>query len=671
MESQQDQSEIVDMVYLDHAFRHFPDQEIAATIRRQILLGCKVVEEKKGEVSALQDEVQALKGSLEAKMAELEVHEEALKNEKAKHEDQQRELADELAKFNDLTKDFPSKVENFTKGTDEGFKTLKSSASDVADKIEAYVKATSEKEEADRTLSQGIHSKLRDMSASTEKSKSDLSILVGNSAKIVTAIESLKEDQKRNATVQYLDTKFALVGGLAQRLQTAHARVNELVQENQTLKNENGNLTSERDNAQEVASRAEIAFAKSDQLVQEKDSKLEALQTDRDGLRDRLTAANSQIFQGQEASRELDRVQCLLQTAEAGCRELASVKTRLQRAEQTAREMKQNIDHLQRSLDGEKGLHNDCSAKLTQALSNNSESLRQEAKLKDECAELRKELTVLRSQETLDLQQQMKNQWATVEEALKGQLSDSLSHERTIERLNTAWDSERKLQQAEIQRQNNELDTLQSRVSELEPLGEQLRQACSEAEDVQRKLTASESKANQFEENYGEAKTTIDDLRGEIQVLEHQAEDSTVKIKSLEEKLNAVEHELSSQQSHQCVTMPQGVLGDLAKIYLRLADVFSDIPVVPETEEGLDMAIIAVDMANLLDEPEAKDNLTTFLNSDLQGWHCLRQVIDGEPDSEVESGDISCDYHKDHGRICTMVRVVQWDSPRLEFHQTR
>ncbi|SPJ80234.1 uncharacterized protein FTOL_08626 [Fusarium torulosum] len=119
---------------------------------------------------------------------------------------------------------------------------------------------------------------------------------------------------------------------------------------------------------------------------------------------------------------------------------------------------------------------------------------------------------------------------------------------------------------------------------------------------------------------------------------------------------------LTAHNAQQWVTIPQGVTGDLAKMYLRLANEFRDIPTVPQSCDGLDMLQLAVEIAPILDGYDAKENLVQFLDAGNQNWHCLGQVLKGDPHCEI-NGE-SC---LTHGTGCIKVRVIQLDEKVLDF----
>ncbi|KAH7220591.1 hypothetical protein BKA60DRAFT_635091 [Fusarium oxysporum] len=249
-------------------------------------------------------------------------------------------------------------------------------------------------------------------------------------------IEKLKAEQVKLENLAH-------VGRLAEQLQSLQLQATELGQENQILKNQNENLSTERDRANFFAEQARSQLEENEEILGQKDSKIEEIQIARDDLLKRLTEASLQISQGEEARRRLDEVQHVLQTAETERQELVKVKSKLQRTEQAEMETQQRMADLQRTLEREKKHHDACSAELTKTRSDKRDTIHQKSKLEDECSSVRNELYQLRSQGAMDLERQMKDQWATVKEVLEKQLSDKRSHEETVRQLKDSWSSEK------------------------------------------------------------------------------------------------------------------------------------------------------------------------------------------------------------------------------------
>ncbi|KAF5668074.1 hypothetical protein FHETE_5340 [Fusarium heterosporum] len=157
-----------------------------------------------------------------------------------------------------------------------------------------------------------------------------------------------------------------------------------------------------------------------------------------------------------------------------------------------------------------------------------------------------------------------------------------------------------------------------------------------------------------YERSLRESKEeTLELARSKASTLNKELTEATTKAVNLQQDLMAATAQIKTAEDQVAarVTVPRGVTGDLAKTYLRLTDEFRDIPSVPETIDGLDMATAAIEITPILDQYNAKEYLVAFLNERQQGWHFLSQVLNGCP-SVTEHRICSM-----HGRGCMKVRV--------------
>ncbi|TVY63341.1 hypothetical protein Focb16_v014395 [Fusarium oxysporum f. sp. cubense] len=703
MDAQQETSRVLDLKQLDLILSFVPNPGGAKVLRDQIVSGCRIVEAKEDEVEALHARVENQSTLLRVQLEELKTERESFRQQKD-HEIEK--LRAEQVKLENLAQTLGSQFQDLTSNAGHLSDKVDECQTAVAEKLQGFGKVisdrASEREKAVNVLNQSV----KDLSASARKNAEDLSSMSDRCNVMATGMDSVKEDQKRIEsslkdgvtmqgmkgqvkplielantskqiidglpTVAFLNTKFENVARLAERLEHLQAQATELGQVNQDLKNQNEYLSTERDRANYFSEQARSQLEENEETLGQKDSKIEELQTARDDLLNRLTAANVQISQGKDARRRLDEVQHLLQTAESTRQELAEVKPKLQQAEQNVKEMEQKIANLQRRLDREKDLNGDCSAKLTQALSNNSGILLQKTKLEAECSQLREDLRQLRSQEAIDVQQQMKDQWAAVSEAMKEQLSEKRSHEETVRQLKDSWSSEKQALEGEIsakvsliENHEQQLQTLRSRVSTLEPLRGQLDAANENTsrfqallEQASSNLQLSEQRVAQFEEMVSGSAKKLEDLKAENGRLQESGESVSLQLRAsngtierLQQECDAVNEALSTLRA-QSVRIPEGTAGELSRVYYRAADELRDIPIVLDTNGELDTPQLAAELITLIDGYKWKHNLLKFLHSRPEGWFCLQQVMDGDRDLMANGG--KCQNHDD----CLSVKVV-------------
>ncbi|KAL5598127.1 hypothetical protein FOBRF1_011920 [Fusarium oxysporum] len=713
MDAQQETSRVLDLKQLDLILSFVPNPGGAKVLRDQIVSGCRIVEAKEDEVEALHARVENQSTLLQVQLEELKTERESFRQQKD-HEIEK--LRAEQVKLENLARTLGSQFQDLTSNAGHLSDKVDECQTAVAEKLQGFGKVISDRaSEREKTVNI-LNQSVKDLSASARKNAEDLSSMSDKCNVMATGMDSVKENQTRIEsslkdgvtmqgmkgqvkplielantskqiidglpTVAFLNTKFENVARLAERLEHLQAQATELGQVNQDLKNQNEYLSTERDRANYFSEQARSQLEENEETLGQKDSKIEELQTARDDLLNRLTAANVQISQGKDARRRLDEVQHLLQTAESTRQELAEVKPKLQQAEQNVKEMEQKIANLQRRLDREKDLNGDCSAKLTQALSNNSGILLQKTKLEAECSELRKDLSQLRSQEALDLQQQMKDQWAAVSEAMKEQLSEKRSHEETVRQLKDSWSSEKQALEGEIsakvsliENHEQQLQTLRSRVSTLEPLRGQLDAANENTsrfqallEQASSNLQLSEQRVAQFEEMVSGSAKELEDLKAENGRLQESCESVSLQLRAsngtierLQQECDAANEALSTLRA-QSVRIPEGTAGELSRVYYRAADELRDIPIVLDTNGELDTPQLAAELIMLIDGYKWKDNLLKFLHSRPEGWFCLQQVMDGDRDLMANGG--KCQHHDD----CLSVKVVlPHGSPALKF----
>ncbi|VTT83139.1 unnamed protein product [Fusarium fujikuroi] len=688
MEAQAENFQVLDLAHLDLALGFIPDAQSADVLRRQFVDACQTVERAEGRVRTLSAE---LKAQQEAFEIEKQSEREAIRKEKAILQEEQGKLKDEQLEFKRLAASLGTEVQKLSKSVDQVSDNVQTWGSTVAE-------ATADKEKTGRQLNQDILTKLESLSATVETNTTDLSSTKDKSVEMATALESVKKTQKQIElslkdgvtketmkgefqsftsfantikesiealpAVPFFEDQFKEVGCVAKRADHYEAQAMQLDRDIQTLREEARQLEdSTSHQVAEAQLRVEEANSRKDvaeSRVIEKDSFINDLREANADLRNSLREAESQ---GNTTKRRLEVMEQKLETAEAKCREFAEVRSQLQRAEQAERQSRERTKDLEVLLGREKRYRDEASAELTKALAEKGEIIRQKAKLEDESSSFYKELTQLRSQSAMDLQRQLNDQWRTVKQALEKQLSDKSSHDESIRELQKAWGAERQALQGQItdkdsllERKKEEVETLRSQASMLEPLNREIAVSKRNLETVTQAWDQAKSDLHASEERFAQSERRILASNKEIQEIKNDNdslradwEDALGQVKSLNAVIERIEREhqvtkdtLSTLQE-QSVTVPQGVTGALSQAYLRLADEFRSIPIAPEVNGQVDVAQVAVEIGPLLIR-YGKGDLLGFLERGSQDLHCSRQVIQGDRHSLMSDG--TCIYHK-------------------------
>ncbi|KIL95587.1 hypothetical protein FAVG1_00324 [Fusarium avenaceum] len=162
--------------------------------------------------------------------------------------------------------------------------------------------------------------------------------------------------------------------------------------------------------------------------------------------------------------------------------------------------------------------------------------------------------------------------------------------------------------------------------------------------------------------------TQLSDLHDELAIAnsedtaERSVADLQQQLRLLKDRVTTIEGQISAHNAQNWVVIPEGVTGDIAQMYLRLADEFRGIPCAPERCDGIDMSELAAKIAPILEDWGAKENLDQFLDAGKQNWHCLGKVLEGHPHCEIKQ-----DVCSTHGTGCIKVRVMTLDEKVLDF----
>ncbi|KAF4944723.1 hypothetical protein FGADI_12498 [Fusarium gaditjirri] len=674
MDEQQETSRVLDLRQLDLILSFLPNPRGAKVLRDQIVSGCRIVEAKEDEVEALHGRAANQSDRLQAQLEELDAERQAFRVQRDQEIDS---LQAERVKLENLAQTLDSQFQDLATNAGQVADKVNNCQTAVAEKLEGFGKVisdrSSEREETMNVLTQS----LKDYSASVEKNTEDLSSMKDKSSAIEAAVESVKDDQKRiESSLKSGVTMQGMMDTFNPLVELANATKNTIdglptVEFLKAKFDDVGRL------ANDFAQQAKAQLEENEETFRQKNDKIDELQEARQDLLRRLTEANSRVLEGERAKRQLDGAQHVLQTAEVNRQELAEVKLKLQQAEQTTKERDQKVVDLQGKLESEKRSLDRCSAQLTKALSNNRDINHQKDKLEDEFLKVRNELNQLRAQETLDLQQQLKDQCVAVREAMKQQASEQGSHNETIRQLEDSWSSEKEaltdqisVKGSLIENQEQQLKTLQSRVSVLEPLREQLDAATNNTnrveallEQARSSLKLSEQKITQFEEVARVSAKELEDLKAENVRLQESGESvsqqlrrSNATIESLQEECNGFQNALSTLQA-QSVTIPEGAAGEICSVFYRAADELRNIPIVLDPSGKLGTPQLAAQLIAIIEVFDWKETLLRFLHSKSKGWFCLQHLLKGDSNGLVAGGQ--CQHHDD----CLLVMVESWSEP--------
>ncbi|KAH7262918.1 hypothetical protein BKA59DRAFT_449135 [Fusarium tricinctum] len=425
------------------------------------------------------------------------------------------------------------------------------------------------------------------------------------------------------------------------------------------------------------------------QRVQRRDDAIQDLQDTCDATYQQLQEAQGSLEDFADLQQQLQDARASLEAAETAAQELQQTRDQLRRSEEAEGRYSREIVRQRASIEQEKKLNKERSQQISEmgdhladAKVGREQAEQARVKAEEMAAQLQTSF-----QDQRVLQKELKDAWANEKVRLQEELSRQRSlledHDKTLELLRSKTES--------LERDNSERTSavhasnvqLEKATADVKALEHMLSSATAVQDALRSELTAvnsSEDTAKKFaanlEEQFQAKKSDCNVLEGRLSVLRHELatarsgeETAKQSVNDLQQQLHvaidrvtAVEGQLSVHNAQQWVTIPEGVTGDLAKMYLRLADEFRDIPSAPESCHGLDMSQLAVKLAPILDDFDAKENLVRFLDAGHDNWHCLSQVLNGDPRCEVNGG--AC---LTHGSGCVKVRVMQLDEKVLDF----
>ncbi|KAF5543375.1 hypothetical protein FNAPI_9697 [Fusarium napiforme] len=714
MEAQQGKSPMLDFAHLDRLLNQLPSPSFAAFLRHQFVDGCRVVEQGQEAVATLRGELEGMKNDLQCQLDQVVEKERALTEEQAKLQDfavnvlpsQMKDLTGEIDKIS-------SKVISSSNDVLGKLGAASETSDQFEDKVSDFCRELS-----DTTTS--IDNRASEISDSVGEINDE--IANGLVPSLLSIVEIMTANKKLTAalpTQEYMTSELDKVANMRQQATEFKEAVERLVGVNEDLRNDAVVLEAEaavRIRAAESSRDSALSkLADEKARVVRRDSRIMHLEED-------LEESQESAQQAGVYRQELSKVKAELEQSGTSSEELKATVAELRR--QLAHEMEQNGKCSERLSEVQERLEQRDSMchELQEARSNLQHEL-SELRSK-EALDLRKKFEDHLTSVNISLERQVSDQrshdqsvrnltdsWNNERRALTGQISAKDStielqsgYIKTLKSQVSALEPLRgQLQEAnrnleEVQwsatQSSSALRSKQDELVECERRAEQFEQSCMTAnaeverlraqvqeasrnlEEVQRSATQSSSalrskqdelvecerRVEQFEQSCITANAEVERLRGEASAVKGRADNATRLVADLEQKLDAVNTELTILKDHQCVVIPDNVTGDLAKTYLRLAEEFRDIPTHPEVIGELDKGEIAAELAILVDGWNAKENLAAFVCEQSPDWHCIRQVLFGAPQSPVTEG--VCHYHDNK---CLLARVVVSESPMIQF----
>ncbi|KIL95581.1 hypothetical protein FAVG1_00318 [Fusarium avenaceum] len=433
------------------------------------------------------------------------------------------------------------------------------------------------------------------------------------------------------------------------------------------------------------------------QRVQRRDNTIQDLQNTHAATYQQLEQAQGGLEDYADLQQQLQDAQGRLEAAETAAQELEQTREQLRRSEEAEGRYSREITRQRGSIDQEKKLNAERSKQIKE-ISDHLATSREQAeqarvKAEETAAELR-----MRFEQQGALHQELKDAWANERAALQEKVSDrdmllhnqgqdlvslrsrvaeteslqkNLDDARTqVERLDDLLNEashkaetcgqELAVARSQEQELKRALATSNSELEDAKRLANGLEQSLRDAQsDFEGRLKDANRKAETYSQQLSEARIGKQDLTRALASSNSELEDTRRQVIGLEQRLIDAQSRISTFEDQ--TSMPQGILSGLADMYVKLAREFQDIPTAPGNIYSFDMTEVAVEIAPLLAQYEAKDNLLAFLNAQTPDWHCLQQVVDGDRLSVVQD---QCGQHRGS---CVLVRVITLGTAVLEF----
>ncbi|KAJ4011532.1 hypothetical protein NW752_008538 [Fusarium irregulare] len=330
-----------------------------------------------------------------------------------------------------------------------------------------------------------------------------------------------------------------------------------------------------------------------------------------------------------QTAQELEQTQLRLQQAETSRQDLENVTTQLNSLQET-------IDGLRAELAQSKTGHQEVSGRLAEVQMVLNGSVAEKQVLENEHRNTLEELNQLRSQKDQERHTQLENKWDMEKKELLAQLADTRSRETEAlkSQLKESWEAEKQGLHAQLADKSS---LVESRKHETEAL----------------RMVLERTKHDQ------------EALATELGSIKPQLKDKTTLVAKLEAQLSSATEKLKAQEAlyeaHPILSLRADEIGDLAKVYLEVADECYDLKARLTNTQASHSMQAAGNILPYLARPEGMEILENFINSRATDWHCLSLVMGGELLPMKDGGP--CTLH----RGCTTIRVTNEDSPVLEI----
>lgn len=212
---------------------------------------------------------------------------------------------------------------------------------------------------------------------------------------------------------------------------------------------------------------------------------------------------------------------------------------------------------------------------------------------------------------------------------------------------------------AALEKENAELrSALQKRDQELASRSSRLDGLTRDLAEAEARIGRRDSTIAGINERIGKRDTAITEAHKLVQSYEEAIKARDSAMEEMRNRLEAAE----AQPTPPMTEAQRGAeMSELARMYLALSTEFQDIPIAPEGSGCFDMEQLALEIAPVLIQIDAKAHLEAFLQASRQGWYCLGEVVMiGAGAPEVLSG--RCQRHRES---CNLVSVVDFKGKRV------
>ncbi|KAM0467851.1 hypothetical protein ACHAP7_011473 [Fusarium lateritium] len=542
--------QVLDLLHLDRILSQIPDAASAAVIRAQIVAGCEAVELKRNEAIANRDEAEALRTQLQEKTGELESELAGLKGSQAKLNlvaEQTSALpgqvGDLVRRFEQMSLDLKQEsstiadritsMQSLTE--DQAAQTLQAIKDDVAERLTVISSTALSSEQRLTTMGTEISAVKKSVAASAADQQLLLDTLTGDGdmrgswatqvqvescvQPLITKVEAIQK------SVGYLPSKVDVSKALEEAGSYRHfEKYEELLTKCQ-------NMTKERDHYQMESRnlRMEMKILEEKTAIEVDSSRCrEALSNERleeerqrgrrmdntiQGLEEKYTASHQRLEEAEGSlevsaglQQELQDARARLEAAEATAQELQATRNQLRTSRDAVAEGHRETNKLRAKVGYEKQLNTERSQQINEAhahIAAVEESRGQTEQARTKAEEQVAQLNA-RFEQFNDLQQQLKEAWATEKISLQKEVSDS---------------------HALVDSQKRDLASLHSRVAETKRIQKQLDDTLVQNKQLKGRLKEANHKAETYGQQLSAAHNSEQDLKTALENANSELED--------------------------------------------------------------------------------------------------------------------------------------------------